>query len=101
MFGIVADTIDEPAWIPKLEFAREARQENANRTQMSQINADYPESEPSSLSAAVRNYGDVFRSDRFPNPVIPAKAGIQNVWIPATATSSLDARLRGHDVWNA
>jgi hypothetical protein len=29
-----------------------------------------------SLSAAVRNYGDIFHSDRFPSPVIPAKAGI-------------------------
>jgi len=53
------------------------------------------------LIAAVRNYGDIFHSDRFPNPVIPAKAGIQIVWIPAMATPGLDARLCVHDVWNA
>src|SRR5512147_2156754 len=38
------------------------------------------------LSAAVLNYGEVFHKDRFTNPVIPAKAGIQDTSIPATAT---------------
>jgi hypothetical protein len=51
-----------------------------------------------SLSAAIRNYSDMYF--RFPNSVIPAKAGIQVVWIPTMATPGLDARLRGHDGWN-
>ena len=42
------------------------------------------------LSAAIRNYGERFHNDRFPNPVIPA-----------LATPGLDARLRGHDAGNA
>jgi len=50
------------------------------------------------LSAAVGNYSDIFRNKQF--AVIPAKAGIQVVWIPMMATLGLDARLRGHDVWN-
>jgi hypothetical protein len=38
------------------------------------------------LLSAVLNYGDVFHNDRFSNPVIPAKAGIQDTSIPATPT---------------
>ena len=38
------------------------------------------------LSAAVLNYGDVFHNERFTNPVIPAKAGIQDTSIRAMAT---------------
>ena len=50
------------------------------------------------LSAAVRDYSDIyFLLSDF---VIPAKAGIQVVWIPTMATPGLDARLRGHDGWN-
>src|SRR5512134_3682667 len=39
-----------------------------------------------SLSAIVLNYDDVFHNDRSRNLVIPAKAGIQDTSIPATAT---------------
>jgi len=31
------------------------------------------------------------------NSVIPAKAGIQDVWVPTMAPAVLDARFRGHD----
>ena len=49
-------------------------------------------------SGVFRNYGDIFA--RFPNSVIPAKAGIQVVGLPHNGNGGLDARLRGHDGWN-
>ena len=53
---------------------------------------------PTQPISAVGNYSDIFRNNQF--AVIPAKAGIQVLWIPTIATVGLDARLRGHDGWN-
>jgi hypothetical protein len=48
------------------------------------------------LSADTPNCGDMFHGDPS-NFVIPAKAGIQDVWVATMAPTVLDARFRGHD----
>jgi hypothetical protein len=46
------------------------------------------------LGTLIRNYGDVFHSLPSANPVIPAKAGIQNLSIPRTTVpAGLDTRV--------
>ena len=52
------------------------------------------------LSTVIHNYGDAFHGKPSTIPVIPAKAGIQDLWLPETPEApELHARLGGHDTW--